>query len=197
MSSNIDDRSGSPRLDEHGNVGVGLDPTTSAATPSEMEEGLIAPQVPIRSVAFPEVSAQDGPVAEKPHHHPHMHRVNTEMRRELTVEERELAAAGYEHLERGREQSTKVERGGGGVQAKDVKDFSSVDITEHAIPLASLAEALRTSFDTASPSTSKGLGEEEVQQKLERDGRNVLTPGKRKSAFRKVGRLQVSSEYTC
>ncbi|PVF94418.1 aminophospholipid-transporting P-type ATPase [Serendipita vermifera] len=93
------------------------------------------------------------------------------MKRELTKEDKELAAAGYQHLDE--------------LKKKDGKDFDSVDITEHKLQFTPLAEALKTSFDPKSPGASHGLTDAEAKARLAKDGRNVLTPPKKKSALRK------------
>ncbi|KZT74065.1 aminophospholipid-transporting P-type ATPase [Daedalea quercina L-15889] len=95
------------------------------------------------------------------------------MKREMTKEDKELAAAGYEHLD---EHKTK---------GKKSDDLDKVDITEHTLPFDQLGAALDTSIDTKDPSASFGLTADEAKARLARDGRNVLTPPKKKSAFRK------------
>ncbi|EIN07923.1 aminophospholipid-transporting P-type ATPase [Punctularia strigosozonata HHB-11173 SS5] len=97
------------------------------------------------------------------------------MKREMTQEDKELAAAGYEHLERKRSK---------GANDKD-EEHEKVDITEHHLPFAELAAALQTSIDTKDPGASDGLTEAEAKARLARDGPNVLTPPKKKSALRK------------
>ncbi|KZS98811.1 aminophospholipid-transporting P-type ATPase [Sistotremastrum niveocremeum HHB9708] len=93
------------------------------------------------------------------------------MRREITKEERDLAAAGYDELEASKK--AKVEREG----------LDKVDISEHRLPSAKLAEALDTDIDFKTPASSNGLGEHEAKLRLDRDGKNILTPPKKKSAF--------------
>ncbi|KAG6917021.1 hypothetical protein DXG01_004147 [Tephrocybe rancida] len=97
-----------------------------------------------------------------------------EMHRSMTQEDKELSAAGYEHLEA---QKIKV-----GAPA----DASNVDIQEHRLPFSKIEEALQTSIDAKDPGGSYGLTAAEAQVRLQRDGRNVLTPPKKKSAFRKI-----------
>jgi hypothetical protein len=99
-----------------------------------------------------------------------------EMKREMTQEDKELAAAGYEHLDK-----TKTKAKGG----KD-EDLEKVDITEHQLPFAELGTALGTNIDTKDPGASDGLTANEAKARLARDGQNVLTPPKKKSALRKV-----------
>ncbi|KAF8579449.1 aminophospholipid-transporting P-type ATPase [Ramaria rubella] len=97
------------------------------------------------------------------------------MRRELTKEERELAQAGYDHLE---EQKTEtVKKGDDGMD--------KVDIEEHKLKFNDLEDALETNMVTKDPAESRGLDPEEAAARLSRDGRNVLTPPKKKSMFRK------------
>jgi len=130
------------------------------------------PPVVGRSVAFPPTEVDLG-VEDKPTgglNHPR----GVEMRREMTVEDRELAQAGYDHLEQ------KV------VAAKDGEDeLDKVDIAEHRLKFDELENALETSMITKEPSQSRGLELKEVAERLARDGKNILTPPKKKSAFRK------------
>ncbi|KAF8881938.1 aminophospholipid-transporting P-type ATPase [Gymnopilus junonius] len=95
------------------------------------------------------------------------------MKRTMTQEEKDLAAAGYEHLQN---QDHKEEE----------KNF---DITEHQLALASILDSLNTSFDTKDPSQSYGLTTDEAKTRLQRDGPNILTPPKKKSALMKAKRL--------
>lgn len=92
--------------------------------------------------------------------------------RTLTKEDRELAAAGYEHLAKPKERKTERE--------------NHIDIYEHNLPFDGLTDALKTNFDLKDPGHSFGLTSDEAKARLERDGRNVLTPPKKKSALRKV-----------
>lgn len=95
-----------------------------------------------------------------------------EIRRTLTQEQKELAAAGYADLEHPKEE-------------KD-QDDSKVDIHEHRLPFDALVDEFKTSFDVQDPAHSLGLTTDESKARLQRDGPNVLTPPKKKSAFRKV-----------
>lgn len=95
-----------------------------------------------------------------------------EIRRTLTQEQKELAAAGYADLEHPKED-------------KD-QDDSKVDIQEHRLPFDALVDELKTSFDVQDPAHSLGLTTDEAKVRLQRDGPNILTPPKKKSAFRKV-----------
>ncbi|EJD46213.1 P-type cation-transporting ATPase [Auricularia subglabra TFB-10046 SS5] len=93
------------------------------------------------------------------------------MRREITIEDRELAQAGYSHLDDAR--------------LKQADTSGARDITEHALTLEALALATDTSFDAKAPSQSPGLTGAQASERLARDGRNVLTPPKKKSALMK------------
>ncbi|KAI0345042.1 aminophospholipid-transporting P-type ATPase [Trametopsis cervina] len=97
------------------------------------------------------------------------------MKREITKEDKELAAAGYEHLE---EQKTKHKPG-------QPSELDKVDLTEHALDFTELPKVLDTHIDTKDPGGSIGLTNEEAKSRLARDGPNVLTPPKKKSALRK------------
>ena len=102
-----------------------------------------------------------------------------EMRREMTKEEKELAAAGYGHLER-------VVTGAKG--KTDVKEDldKKVDIIEHKYPISQFNEKLQTDINAKDPASSNGLTNSEAAARLARDGKNILTPPKKKSALRKV-----------
>lgn len=156
---------------------IGDDPDTSITevrSPGDVEEGL-----PLRSVAFP--PAPDESENEKTGAHTFSHRPRgVEMRREMTKEDKELAAAGYEHLE---QEKAKAVKDGAGRNAEP----ENVDIFEHGLTFAALEEELGTEIDTKSPSSTAGLSAEEATARLLRDGRNVLTPPKKRSALRKVG----------
>lgn len=156
---------------------AGDDPDTTITevrSPGDVEEGL-----PLRSVAFP--PAPDENDNEKAGAHTFAHRPRgVEMRREMTKEDKELAAAGYEHLE---QEKAKAVKGGSGRNA----ELENVDIFEHGLTFAALEEELSTDIDAKSPSSTAGLSAEEATARLLRDGRNVLTPPKKRSALRKVG----------
>lgn len=94
-----------------------------------------------------------------------------ELKRELTQEDKGLAAAGYEELKKHDDKKEKLE---------------SADVVEHKLNFKDLADELKTSFDTKEPASSLGLTEAEVKIRLARDGRNELTPPKKKSALRVV-----------
>ena len=104
------------------------------------------------------------------------------MNRTMTQEDRELAAAGYEHLE---EKKTKEE--------KDKSEFEHVDIYEHELPFDELAKLHNTNFDPKDPAQSAGLTGTEASARSARDGKNILTPPRKKSALRKVCLFDMSS----
>lgn len=120
----------------------------------------------VRAVAFPD----DHEVHEAERIRPR----GPEMKREMTQEDRELAAAGYEHLEE------KAKKG------QEKPDLEDVDIQEHRLAFKDLGPALETAFDAKDPGQSLGLTAQEVATRLARDGHNILTPPKKKSALRKV-----------
>ncbi|KAF9009504.1 aminophospholipid-transporting P-type ATPase [Cyathus striatus] len=123
----------------------------------------------IRTVAFPEdeiIREEKHVVGTRPK--------GVEMKRTITQEDKELAAAGYQHLD-----EKKDHRGAQG------SNVSNVDIQEHRLPLESILDALKTSFDYKDAGQSYGLTHEEASERLKRDGPNVLTPPKKKSALRK------------
>lgn len=127
-----------------------------------------------RSVAFPPAEVDHG-TEDKLTGGLNHHR-DVEMRRELTVEDRELAQAGYDHLEEKKDLPT---NNGG-------DELDKVDITEHRLKFNDLENALETNMITKDPSQSRGLELKEAAARLARDGKNILTPPKKKSAFRKV-----------
>ncbi|KAI0781478.1 aminophospholipid-transporting P-type ATPase [Trametes elegans] len=97
------------------------------------------------------------------------------MKREMTKEDKELAEAGYEHLAQEKAQGQK----GGDAKLDDV------DIHEHQLAFKDLEDELDTVFDPKDPGLSTGLSADEAKARLTRDGPNVLTPPKKKSALRK------------
>ncbi|KAG6876964.1 hypothetical protein C0993_011578 [Termitomyces sp. T159_Od127] len=97
-------------------------------------------------------------------------RPKVEMYRSMTQEDKELSAAGYEHLE---------------TKAGTPASGSNVDIQEHRLSFSKIAETLNTSIDTKDAANSYGLTTAEAQARLQRDGPNVLTPPQKKSALRK------------
>ena len=92
--------------------------------------------------------------------------------RSITKEDKELAAAGYVHLGTPKDQKTEKE--------------AHVDIHEHNLSFDGLRDELKTNFDLKDPGHSFGLTSDEAKDRLARDGPNMLTPPKKKSALRKV-----------
>jgi sodium/potassium-transporting ATPase subunit alpha len=114
-----------------------------------------------RAVAFPEDN-----IREK------IRPKGAELKRTLTQEDKELSAAGYEHLD---------------ANAKQRKlEESNLDIHEHKLSLETLSDRFKISFNTKDPGRSIGLTPAEARTRLEQDGPNILTPPKKKSALRKV-----------
>lgn len=140
------------------------------AQPSDPEKSPVPEKdietVPVRTVAFP---GDDHPDRDEKQQRP----AGVEMRRQLTLEEVRLAAAGYEHL-------TKDKSGEEGTK------FGDVDITEHSRPIHEIEELLKTSFNFVDPAQSRGLTVDEAEARIKRDGPNALTPPKKKSALQKV-----------
>ncbi|KAH9857520.1 aminophospholipid-transporting P-type ATPase [Lenzites betulinus] len=97
------------------------------------------------------------------------------MKREMTKEDKELAEAGYQDLEEEKAQ---------GHKDGDTK-MEGVDIHEHGLSFDALEAELDTSFDHKDPTQSTGLSADEAKARLARDGQNILTPPKKKSALRK------------
>jgi len=91
--------------------------------------------------------------------------------RTMTKEDKELAAAGYDHLSTPKDQ--KNEKG------------TNIDIHEHSLSFDGLTSELKTNFDLKDPGHSFGLTSDEAKDRLARDGPNMLTPPKKKSALRK------------
>ena len=128
--------------------------------------------VATRAVAFPDQGREE--TQEKAPHG--LRPKGVEMKREMTKEDKELAAAGYEHLE---EHKVKGKKG-------ESSELDKVDIQEHRLAFPELSKTLDTNIDTKDPGSSYGLTSEEAKTRLTRDGANVLTPPKKKSALRKV-----------
>lgn len=140
------------------------------------------------SVAFPDVANSAPGGQESRHHYPRPRGV--ELRRELTIEEKALAQAGYDHLD------SNLKTAGPDSRTKAKADsFQNVTIHEHALAFDALARELETSLNTKEPGKSQGLTDEEAKARLERDGRNVLSPPKKKSALRKVLSTFLSMSY--
>lgn len=94
--------------------------------------------------------------------------------RSTTLGKEELGEAGYEHLE-----TAKIKHG------KATAGLANVDIQEHRLPFTKLNPVLQTSINTKEPAQSLGLSSQEAKFRLQRDGRNILSPPKKKSTFRK------------
>lgn len=92
--------------------------------------------------------------------------------RSITKEDKELAAAGYDHLSTPKDPKAEKE--------------TNIDIHEHNLPFDGLTSELKTNFDLKDPGHSFGLTSDEAKDRLARDGPNMLTPPKKKSALRKV-----------
>lgn len=105
---------------------------------------------------------------------------NLEVHRELTQEDKELSRANYDHLERQKSQPG-GEKGDG-----DGNLSNQTDIREHMYSADHLGETLETTFDLKAPASSFGLTMEEAAARLSRNGPNVLTPPKKKSALQKA-----------
>ncbi|KAF5373122.1 hypothetical protein D9758_001480 [Tetrapyrgos nigripes] len=118
-------------------------------------------------VAFPDADVQDekatGGLRPK----------GVEMKRTMTQEERELAAAAYGHLEEKKAQ-----------EAKD-GSLDNTDVSEHQLPFDKLEETLKTSININDPASSVGLTRDEAKDRLAKNGLNILTPPKRRSALMK------------
>ncbi|KAL5514054.1 hypothetical protein ACEPAG_2815 [Sanghuangporus baumii] len=108
----------------------------------------------------------------------HAHRLRgVELRRELTVEEKEFARVGYDRIDGLRKPK--------GPESKSkVNNLKVADISEHNLSLDVLTAELQTSFNRNEPGRSFGLDDDEAQVRLERDGKNVLTPANKRSSFR-------------
>ena len=92
--------------------------------------------------------------------------------RTMTKEDKELAAAGYDHLSTSGDPKAEKE--------------TNIDIHEHNLPFDGLTSELKTSFDVKDPGHSFGLTSDEAKDRLAHDGPNMLTPPRKKSALRKV-----------
>jgi sodium/potassium-transporting ATPase subunit alpha len=71
-----------------------------------------------------------------------------------------------------------------------------VDIHEHQLSFDELQEKLGTSLDIKDPSQSAGITTIEAASRLARDGRNILTPPKKKSALRKASLCSIRLRNT-
>jgi sodium/potassium-transporting ATPase subunit alpha len=137
---------------------------------------------------------QGGPGADQPEIEekslqPYTHAVprsgnkNLEMRRELTQEDKELSRANYDHLEK---QKSHGEKGGDDDDEKGGGGANHADIREHRYTMEQLQDILKANFDSKNAPSSFGLTSEEAAARLARNGPNVLTPPKKKSAFQKA-----------
>jgi len=109
-----------------------------------------------------------------------------EMKRSITQEDRELAAAGYEHLD-GKQKDQKH---------LPASSLENEDIHEHKLDFVGVTDAFKTSFDAKDPGRSFGLASEEAKARLAKDGPNILTPPKKKSALRKVFPSRLTMTFT-
>jgi len=138
-------------------------PTTMAPQAADEQVDVVN-----RAVAFPDDNIREEKIRPK----------GVELKRNLTQEEKDLSAAGYEHLD---------------ANAKQRKlEEPNLDIQDHKLPLDALSETFTTSFDSKDPGHSIGLTAAEAKSRLELDGPNILTPPKKKSSLRKV-----KSQITC
>ncbi|KAJ6606312.1 aminophospholipid-transporting P-type ATPase [Mycena vulgaris] len=117
--------------------------------------------VATRAVAF----HPENEIEEKPR--PKGNGARVELKHTLTQDDKELAAAGYGHLE----------------EKKAGLEQTNVDIQEHRVPLADLGETMSTSIDTKDPGASHGLTAAEAAARLQRDGPNILTPAEKALAL--------------
>ncbi len=130
--------------------------------------------VATRAVVFPDAAAE---IQEKAIHG--VRPKGVEMKREMTKEDKELADAGYEELNQEK------------AQANANAKLDNVDLNEHMLSFKDLQAELDTTFDAKDPGLSPGLTNDDAKTRLSRDGPNVLTPPKKKSALRKVRKSNV------
>ncbi|KAM5542747.1 hypothetical protein V8D89_003708 [Ganoderma adspersum] len=143
-----------------------MDPTDNMEKAPHDEEVAVAH----RAVVFPDAGAD---IQEKPIHVHVARPKGVEMKREMTKEDKELADAGYEELNQEK------------AQANANAKLDNVDINEHKLSFKDLQAELDTTFDAKDPGLSPGLTNDDAKTRLSRDGPNVLTPPKKKSALRK------------
>ena len=110
--------------------------------------------------------------------------VNLSLAPENVMKE-EFGEAGYEHLEAAKNKSGSA----------TTATLANVDIQEHRLPSTKLNTTFQTSINTKDPAQSFGLSSEEAGIRLRRYGRNILTPPKKKSGFRKVQTI-FSGQYS-
>lgn len=152
-----------------------------ALHPGQSEEDF---DIPTARVAFPDDHVD---IHEEKLQHVHIRPRGPEMKREMTKEEKELAAAGYGHLEERKAKGNKEE----------TSELDSVGIEEHRLRLDQLGDALETAIDTKDPGASYGLTTEQAKDRLARFGANILTPPKKKSALQVVSHLLAHGEVHC
>ena len=149
-----------------------MDPTDNIEKAPHDEEVAVAH----RAVVFPDAG---GDIQEKPIHVQVVRPKGVEMKREMTKEDKELADAGYEELNQEK------------AQANANAKLDNVDINEHKLSFKDLQAELDTAFDAKDPGLSPGLTNDDAKTRLSRDGPNILTPPKKKSALRKVRKSNV------
>lgn len=156
-------------------------PTDSPVSSTDPEK--VAGSFEDDSPASPPIGHENRAVAFGPapdddinHEYRHTRPKGVEMNRVLTQEDKELAAAGYDHLD----QAKKVEG------KDDQEKVKNVDITEHMLSIIEIPTALGTRFEPKDPGASLGLTKTEAEERLKSDGPNALTPPKKKTALQKV-----------
>lgn len=137
--------------------------------PAELLSNGQIEDTPPRTVAFPDEEIR----LEEKTYAGGIRPKGVEMKKTLTQEEKDLAAAGYEDPKK----TGKVDK---------ETDLGQVDITEHATPLSEMNDTLHTAIDVKDPGNSPGLTSDEAKRRLLENGPNILTPPKKKSALRKV-----------
>ncbi|KAG5717870.1 Sodium/potassium-transporting ATPase subunit alpha-3 [Termitomyces sp. T112] len=148
---------------------IAMDPTSKNSAPQDQVSSPIEEITTARAVVLPaDVVEHDEKSINI------LRQRGVELHRSMTQEDKELSAAGYEHLE-----AQKIKSG-------TPTSGAEVDIQEHQLPFLKIEETLHTSIDTKDAANSYGLSTTEAQARLQRDGPNILTPPKKKSALRKV-----------
>ncbi|KAG9294975.1 hypothetical protein G9A89_017769 [Geosiphon pyriformis] len=77
------------------------------------------------------------------------------------------------------------------VKAQTPKDDKNVDIDEHLLPIEQVAERYKIILNMAKPSESRGLDANQAATLLIRNGPNILTPPKKKSAWTYLGAILI------
>ncbi|KAL0070553.1 hypothetical protein AAF712_002392 [Marasmius tenuissimus] len=123
-----------------------MDEKDASVTEVDVEQlAIAAAPANTRAVAFPDAPQPDThDVSEKRRGGGG----GVEMKRTMTQEDMELAAAGYEHLEEG--------FAGRDAKGESKDDDKQVDITEHAIPIDMLGTQLNTDMDPKEPGRLSG-----------------------------------------